>query len=242
MLHGIVARMRLQPDGLRAQDHVARGRWVSARYAKSSKPPKRPPIKLSKFQLVAAIGAVLLVCGLIGGIVGTIILDEMASDDGDSNEAVINSSQLREELRQDAEDNPDDAMAQAAYANYLANTGDVQTAIPFYERAIALDPQNWSVRLDFSQSLSSSGLLADAELQLDRILELDRENAQGWYYLAELYQSFDPPRTDEAIFAYQQVIRFDPESFIASQAAASLNQLGVATPAASPITSPEASS
>jgi tetratricopeptide (TPR) repeat protein len=196
---------------------------------------------LSKFQLIAAVGAILLVCGLISSIMATIVLDQLSDGDDDSQtDAVVNSSELRDELRRAAESNPDNAMSQAAYANYLANTGDITTAIPFYERAIALDPANWTIRLDFAQSLSSNNLLADAELQLDRILELDRENAQGWYYLAELYQKFDPPRTDEAIYAYQQVIRFDPTSFIASQSAVALTALGAGTPSASTVASPEA--
>jgi tetratricopeptide (TPR) repeat protein len=212
---------------------------LGTRYAKPSRPAKRPRIKLSTFQLVAAIGAVLLVCGLISSIVGTIILDQMSNDEGDEPDAAVNSSEIRDELRENAERNPDQPMAQAAFANYLANTGDIQAAIPFYERAIALDPENWAIRLDFAQSLSNSGLLADAELQLDRILELDRQNAQGWFYLAELYQRFSPPRTDEAIYAYQQVIRFDPTSFVASQAQIELTALGVTQVDSSPVASPE---
>lgn len=216
-----------------------RERRLSSRYARASKPPKRPKIKLSTFQLIAAIGAVLLVCGLIGGVVSTIVLEAMNDDESENNNAVVNSSELLEELRNAAESDPDNAMAQASYANYLANTGDITTAIPFYERAIALEPTNWTFRLDFSQSLSSNGLLADAEFQLDKILELDRENAQGWFYLAELYMEFDPPREDEAIYAYQQVIRYDPTSFVAEQASTRLNGIGVATPIASPAASPE---
>ena len=221
------------------QTSVIRGRGLSSRYAKSSKPPKKTKVKLTRFQLVAAISAVLMICALISGVVGTIILDQMA-DDGEDPDVAVNSSELLEELRSAAESNPDDAAAQAAYANYLSNTRDFQTSIAFYERAIALEPSNWTVRLDFSQALANNGLLADAELQLDRILENDRENAQGWFYLAELYLRFEPPRTDEAIFAYQQVIRYDPESFVASQAAAKLSELDPETLQASPQASPEA--
>lgn len=213
---------------------------MSSRYAKASKPPKKQRVKLSTFQLIAAIGAILLVCGLLSGVVGTIILDQMNNDDDSSDtNAVVNSSELKEQLHRAAESKPDDPMAQAAYANYLANTGEMPAAIPFYERAIALDPANWTIRLDFAQSLSHNNYLADAELQLDRILDQDRENAQAWFYLAELYRGFDPARNDEAIFAYQQVIRFDPDSFIASQAATALTELGVATPQASPVATPE---
>ena len=222
-------------------DPPATGRHtLSSRYARASKPPKRPKLKLSTFQLVAAIGALLLICGLIGGFVGTLLFDSDDGSDSSGDNAVVNSSELLEELRRSAEANPDSSMAQAAYANYLANTGDITTAIPFYERAIELEPDNWTFRLDFSQSLSNSGYLADAEYQLDTILDQDRENAEAWFYLAELYLQFDPPRDDEAIFAYQQVIRYDPTSFLAEQASARLTELGVATPQASPVAQPEA--
>ena len=214
---------------------------MSSRYAKASKPPKKKKVKLSTFQLIAAVGAILLVCGLISGVVGTIILEQWNNNDDDGpDNAVVNSSELLDQLRREAESNPDDSMAQASYANYLANTGDMTAAIPYYERAIALDPSNWTIRLDFAQSLSNNNFLADAELQFDRILELDRENPHGWFYLAELLRKFSPPREDEAIFAYELEIRYDPESLLASLGADPLIELGVGTPQASPFASPEA--
>lgn len=216
---------------------------MSSRYAKSSKPPKRQSIKLSRFQAIAAVATILLICALIGGVAGSIILDSFGGDDGDDTQnAVVNSEELLQELRQSAEANPGSPEAQAALANYLANTGSFEEAIPYYEQAIALAPENWAIRLDFAQSLMNNGKPADAMFQLDKILELDPRNAQAWFYRGQwLEATGEADDLDDAIYAYQQVIRFDPESFIAEQATSALASLGVATPTGSPIAVPAAS-
>jgi tetratricopeptide (TPR) repeat protein len=216
---------------------------LSSRYARPSKPPKRRSIKLSRFQAIAAVATVLLVCTLIGGVAGSIILDSWGGGDGDSSQdAVVNSEELLQELRNSAEANPTNPEAQAALANYLANTGNFEESIPYYEQAIALDPANWVFRLDFAQSLMDNGKPADAFFQLDKILELDPQNSQAWYYRGQWLQSTgEPDDLDDAIFAYQQVIRYDPDSFIADQAVSALAALGVATPVASPAAVPAAS-
>jgi tetratricopeptide (TPR) repeat protein len=87
-----------------------------------------------------------------------------------------------------------------------------------------------------------NGKPADAFFQLDKILELDPQNSQAWYYRGQWLQSTgEPDDLDDAIFAYQQVIRYDPDSFIADQAVSALAALGVATPVASPAAVPAAS-
>jgi hypothetical protein len=50
---------------------------------------------------------------------------------------------------------------------------------------------------------------------------------------------WSPARDDEAIYAYQQVIRYGPDTYVASQAVNKLSALG-ATPNASPAATPEA--
>jgi predicted Zn-dependent protease len=86
-----------------------------------------------------------------------------------------------------------------------------------------------------------NGKLSDAEFQFDAIIGAQPENSQAWYYEAELYQKFTPPRTDEAIYNYQQVIKLDPGSFVAEQSELRLSALGaIASPVASPAISPEA--
>jgi cytochrome c-type biogenesis protein CcmH/NrfG len=214
---------------------------VSSRYAKPSKPPKRSRPKLSRIQVISIIFTVAIVCVLISGITGSIIVDALNDNGDDSADTGQTTDDLLPQLQKDATDNPNDAATQAALANYLANTGQFDQAVPYYEKALQLTPDDWALRLDFAQALMDNGKLSDSELQFDTILDTQPQNAQAWYYLAELYQKFTPPRTDEAIYAYQQVMRFDPGSFIATQAVDRLAALGVAaSPVASPATSPEA--
>ena len=215
---------------------------MSARYAKPSKPPKRSPRKISRLQLIALIFTGLVVCSMIGGVTASVVLDSWRSGSDSSNETDLSTDtndDVLHELETAAAENPQDAEAQAALGNYYANTGNFDLAVTYYERAVQLSPEDWTIRLTFAQALMTNRKLADAELQFDKILEAEPQNATAWYYLGQLYQLFDPPRDDEAIYAYQQVIRFGPDTFVATQAADKLSALG-ATPVASPAASPEA--
>ena len=215
---------------------------MSARYAKSSKPPKRSQRKLSRLQLIALIFTGLVVCSMIGGVTASIVLDSWRSGGNDSNNTALTTDtndDVLHQLETAAAENPQDAEAQASLGNYSANTGNFDLAVTYYERALQLSPEDWTIRLTFAQALMTNRKLADAELQFDKILEAEPQNATAWYYLGQLYQLFDPPRDDEAIYAYQQVIRFGPDTYVATQAADKLSALG-ATPVASPVASPEA--
>lgn len=215
---------------------------MSARYAKPSKPQKRSQRKLSRLQLIALIFTGLVVCSMIGGVTASVVLDSWKSNgDGGDQTALTpdTNDDVLHELETAAAENPQDAEAQAALGNYYANTGDFDQAVTYYERAVQLSPEDWTIRLTFAQALMTNRKLADAELQFDKILEAEPQNATAWYYLGQLYQLFDPPRDDEAIYAYQQTIRFGPDTYVATQAADKLSALG-ATPVASPVSSPEA--
>ena len=215
---------------------------MSARYAKPSKPPKRSQRKLSRLQLIALIFTGLVVCSMIGGVTASVVLDSWRSsgdNSGDTSLTPDTNDDVLHQLETAAAENPQDAEAQAALGNYYANTGNFDLAVTYYERAVQLSPQDWTIRLTFAQALMTNRKLADAELQFDKILEAEPQNATAWYYLGQLYQLFDPPRDDEAIYAYQQVIRFGPDTYVATQAADKLSALG-ATPVASPLASPEA--
>jgi tetratricopeptide (TPR) repeat protein len=198
---------------------------------------------VTKFQAIAAVATVLVVCALIGGVAGSIIIDAWNGDDS-SNEtpnAAVNSQDLLDELRSSAEANSENPEAQAALANYLANTGRFDEAVGYYEQAIQLAPENWVIRLDFAQALMNNEKLRDAIFQLDMIIDADPANAQAWYYRGQwLETTGDAADLDNAIFSYQQVIRYDPASFVAEQATARLTALGAQVPSASPMASPAA--
>jgi tetratricopeptide (TPR) repeat protein len=200
-----------------------------------SRPTKKtlatPPRTASRPSLIFAAMGVMLVCLLVGGLVLTLVSDARQARDTSGRQTPIPvDTALERELEAAAIANPGDADAQAAWANVLSNTGRLEQAIPFYEAAIALRPTDWTLRQAFGIALMDGGKLADAEFQFDRIVESDRANPQGWYYLAEVYMRWTPPREDEAIYAYQQTIATGPETYAADLARQQLVALGVATP------------
>lgn len=191
-------------------------------------------------QLIAALFTGLVVCSMVGGVTISVIVDVLRSG-SDSNTlespGATGNDEILREMQTAVAENPQSAEAEAALGNYYANTDDFDLAVRHYERAVQLAPEDWTIRLTFAQALMANRKLADAELQFDRILAAQPQNAAAWYYLGQLYQLYDPPRDDEAIFAFQQVIRFGPDTYVATEAANRLSALG-ATPIASPAATP----
>jgi tetratricopeptide (TPR) repeat protein len=191
-----------------------------------------------KYKILFVVMAGIMVLSLGLGIVGPVVYDAIdSSNDGGGNSIEIDAS-VGDSFRSTAEANPSDPVAAVAYANYLANTGELASAIPWYEKAIALAPDDANLRLDFARSLSSGDMNGDAELQFQKAIELAPENPEAHYYLAELYFGMNPQRTVDAIDEYERTIELAPESFIGERAQERLGELGVATPVASP--SPDA--
>ena len=192
--------------------------------------PKLP----EKYKIIFVIMAGILVLSLGLGIVGPLVYDAFdGGDDGGGNSVEIDAS-VGDSFQSTAEANPSDPVAAVAYANYLANTGELASAIPWYEKAISLAPEDPNLRLNFARSLSSGDMHGDAELQFRNAIELAPDNPEAHYYLAELYYGMIPQRTVSSIDEYERTIELAPESFIAERAKERLVELGVATPEASP--------
>lgn len=177
--------------------------------------------------------AVLIVCSLVGSALVVLPFDELfnSDDPADAENFTNPNSDLIEELTATVEANPNDVDANLLLANIMGNSGQLTEAIPYYERAIDLAPDDSSVRLDFARALADGDLHQDAELQFQRALELDPESQEAMYYLAELYLDWDPPRTEEADSLLNKAVSIDPETFIGEQATNRLNSMN-GTPAA----------
>jgi tetratricopeptide (TPR) repeat protein len=176
--------------------------------------------------------AVLLACTLIASLIGPIAFDALLGDDDSSSDEVSVDTAVEEALMATAEAGSDEPFAYLGLASYLANTGRLSEAIPWYERGIELAPDNAPIRVDFARSLANGGLRQDAELQFLTAIELDPRNAQAHFYLAELYAAWEPRRTNDAITAYERTIEVGPETFVAEQAAERIAEMtaGTATP------------
>jgi tetratricopeptide (TPR) repeat protein len=193
----------------------------------------------TRSQTLFTIFAFILACSLVAGVVGSIVIDlfftttdtgpvDLAQDD-----QVVESA-----LRSTAEAEGADASDLAVLANFLANTGQLPEAIGYYEEALRLEPENATIRLDFARSLAAGGYYQDAEFQFLRVIELDPQNPQAYFYLGELYMNWSPPRTDEAIREFRMTIETGPGTFVAERAAERLEALGETAPQASPIAAP----
>jgi len=121
-------------------------------------------------------------------------------------------------------------------ANLLGNSNRLGDAIPLYERALEIAPDDVNARVSFARALADGGMEADAELQFQRALELDPESQQAHYYLAELYINREPARTKDALTHYRRAAEIDPSTLIGERSQTQLDTLGAGPPIASPAT------
>ncbi|HEY8601911.1 MAG TPA: tetratricopeptide repeat protein [Thermomicrobiales bacterium] len=126
-------------------------------------------------------------------------------------------------------ENPQDSGTMIVLANILQNQGDYPGAIDWYEKAVALRPDDVDLRLAFGQALYAFGQLFDAEVQYKKAIELDGKSAKAEYYLAELYQRWTPPRLAEAREHFQRTSDLEPEGSWGRAARTTLDRLN-ATP------------
>ena len=192
------------------------------------------PKPKGRYQVIFVIMAGIMILSLGLGVIGPVVLDAFDSASGGGGNATEVGESVEAAFRATAEANPDDPQAAIALANFLANTGKLADAIPWYEQAIKLAPDDAAIRLDFARSLSSGSMNGDAELQFQKAIELDPQDPQAHFYLGELYFNMNPQRTVNAIDEYESTIELGPESFVAKRANERLVALDVATPIASP--------
>ena len=202
---------------------------------------KRRSASVNPYQRVYAILGVVVAFALIAAVVGPPLIDFLTQPD-DSSEINFDDSSsdpVVEEYQTQIAENPNDADSMAALGSYLGNTGRVDEAIPWYEKALAIAPENWDARLGFARTLATGNKRADAELQFKKVIEARPNDEQAHFSLAQLYASWIPPRFAEAIAEYQKVIEVGPDTIVAERAAEELAQLGIASPiAGSPVASP----
>jgi cytochrome c-type biogenesis protein CcmH/NrfG len=202
------------------------------------------PERNSRLSIAFVVVSSLVICSLLAaGLVTAASLDlfglgdddpDMAENIDDPNNDVIAAQQTA------VAENPDDYEALLLLANLLGNSNRLDEAIPVYENALQMRPDDAATRLDFARALADGDKRADAEIQFRKVIELDPNNQAAHYYLAELYRTSTPSRSDEAIPLYIRVVEIDSAAYLAEQAGNQLYSLGVANPLASPSASPQA--
>lgn len=204
------------------------------------KPPDRgPESSINRFHVLYVIVSALVICAMLALALSTIDLGGLFSDDDNSANIQDPNADLLAEQQTVVAEHPDDVDEIVLLANLLGNTGQIQEAIPWYEKALELEPGDTGIRLDFARSLAGAGLQTDAEAQFLKVLGEEPDNQTAHYYLAELYMIWSPPRESEAMEHYQEAADLDPESFLGERARNRLDTMAPSASPGSPASSPE---
>lgn len=190
----------------------------------------------SKTSIIYIVVTALVVFGSIAALISALDLSGIfGSDDDPTPDYNTNSIAVQQTV---VAENPDDPEQLALLASMMASSGRLPEAIPLYEKALNIAPENTTIRLDFARSLQVNGYTQDAEMQFLKILEIDPGNHSAHYYLARLLLDNDPTRTDEAVGHLEQVIEIASNSFLADQARGLLDTLKYSSGSASPLATP----
>jgi tetratricopeptide (TPR) repeat protein len=192
--------------------------------------------------------AIVVVAALVFGTLGIAVFDDLFNGgDGDDQTITVDENEVPQTVQtylDMLEDDPNDFAAMSALGEYYGQVGDYDQAITWYESALQIVPDDMTIRYAFANTLANAGSQADAELQYQKVIAAEPQNHEAMLSLARLYRNWSPPRTDDAIAIYQQIVDQGGESFVvdlAREELADLSGTPVASPAASPEASPEAS-
>lgn len=91
-----------------------------------------------------------------------------------------------QELRERAEANPQDELAQVDLANFLYDQGVWDQAILAYQRALAINPRNTDARTDLATSLFNSDQFEAAQREYETALKQEPDKPQALFGLARV--------------------------------------------------------
>lgn len=166
--------------------------------------------------------AAFLVIGSLALVVGSALFDD--DGEGEPNDVAQQGAEIARLETQVAED-PDDTGSMAVLANILANSGRLEEAVGWYERAVDGDPENGDLRLAFGLTLFQLGNDFDAEIQFRRAHELIPDSASPPFYLGQLFERRNTPDLDAARHWYERAVEIAPDSLVGEQASERLRQL-----------------
>lgn len=220
--------------GMRSRSHCVKPtRPVRLRRDRSPEPGLLPEKPTNRFQVLYIVITALVVCSMLAVALVTIDFGALFGGGGDDEGNYLDpNADLIAEQQTAVAEAPDDVDEIVLLANMLAQTGRIQEAIPWYEKALGLAPADAGIRLDFARSLAGADLRTDAEAQFQQVLKADPDNQTAHYYLAELYMMWDPPRTDEAFAQYRRAAEIDPGSFLGERAQNRIDTMEGGTPVA----------
>ncbi len=200
---------------------------AARRGATRTAPPPRQPG--SRARAIFSILGLLVIFTMLFGLIAVGIDGFGGGGTEDDPQAQRPASDLVPTYEARLRDNPDDVNTMLILANLYQNRGEYPAAIAWYEKAVALKPEDVEARLAFGKALASYGQGYDAEAQYKKALEYNGRSAKAEYYLGELYDRSNPPRPDEAKARYARASELEPEGAWGRAARAALARLN-ATP------------
>ncbi|HOW05831.1 tetratricopeptide repeat protein [Methanospirillum hungatei] len=116
--------------------------------------------------------------------------------------------EARAVFRDVIDDVPDDASVWCNYATTYLNEEDYVAALPYFEKAIELDPAFHGPYLSAGICLTALGFHEDALRLYDRALQVIPDNHEIWYNKA--YTLMELGRVPEAIAGFDHVLKLHP--------------------------------
>jgi cytochrome c-type biogenesis protein CcmH/NrfG len=131
---------------------------------------------------------------------------------------------LLTELKGRVARNPSDLSAVVGLASMYFDAGKFEQAIPYYKKALALDPDNPDTRTDYATVLHQTGDDLEALRQLDIVLAKDPHFAPALFNEGIVADAIG--RRTEAVSAFQKFLKAAPNDEHAADARTALHNLG----------------
>lgn len=172
-----------------------------------------------------------LIVGSVALIVGTALEGDSGGTDPEPDERPGEEiARLQTRIVED----PTDTDSMAVLANILANSGQLDEAVGWYEQAVRGNPENGDLRLAFGLALFQLGNDFDAEIQFRRAHELLPDSASPPYYLGQVNERGVNPDPEAAKEWYEIAIETAPDSLVGEQARERLDELESPSPTQTP--------
>ena len=145
-------------------------------------------------------------------------------------------------LMQQLQANPDDTAVMQQLADLYYQGGDFATAGTFFDKIIAVEPENVNALLGRGATAYNVGDQALAEKDWRAVIAIDPKNQDAHYYLGFMYLDSETPDMEKVKAEWNAAIAIAPDSDIAKSIQQHLDSLaalpsastGAAAPSASP--------
>jgi len=129
------------------------------------------------------------------------------------------------DLRGRLQKNPNDLAALVSIANLYFDAGKYAQAIPYYKRALALDPANPDTRTDYATALHGKGDDLQSIAELEHVLAKRPDFPEALFNEGVVANAIG--RRSEAIDAFTRFLKVKPSDQRANDARQALSNLGV---------------